>query len=52
MSVLNPLITLLFRSAESLAIIREPVRDELFDLFADFVVGGAHSAGCASVDRG
>ena len=38
--------------AESLAVVREPFRDELFDLLADFVAGGAHSTGCASVDRG
>jgi hypothetical protein len=45
-------LILLSPCAESLAVVREPFRHELFDLFSDIVVGGAHSAGCAGVGRG
>lgn len=51
MAALSPLI-LQSLYVESLAIVRKSFRDELFALFSYIVVGGAHSAGCASVGRG
>lgn len=47
-----PLLILPHPHVESLAIVRESVRHPLFPLFADIVVGGAHSTCRTSVGRG